>query len=514
MTLAADRSRQRGILSWDVLRDIGLGIAVFDQTERLIDINAGFSALYAGIEDTIQPGTTLSQLLETIIALREVLLKQDAGSWVATALVQLRSAAPVEHESPSGRSYEITPYATSSGLALTVRDVTSLKRSEAASRQARDFADRASQSKSRFLRAASHDLRQPLATLKILIYTCQATISDISQHETLRAMDVSVSIIEDLLGALLNIGQLDGGGIIPHIDSVPVSAIFERLGIQYAHQADQKGLVLRIEPSSLVVSSDRILLERILTNLVANAIKYTNAGRVLVGCHRVGNAVDIIVCDSGPGIPAVHRERIFDEFYRIGGEEAGGAQKGLGLGLNIAQRFAELIESSISLRTIVGKGSCFSVRVPFGKVWHAAVGEADISEFLAGQFAGLEVLLVEDDLLLRDALTRLLQRWGIIVTAMPELDQAIEVFVNRKAVPDLVISDYRLPGGLRGTQVCARLRSHFGADLPCIVVTGDTDAQPLGEISVAGLPFLIKPVSPPQLRVLMHHLLYEPDMPT
>jgi signal transduction histidine kinase len=496
---------------WEVLRDIGLGIAIFDPNERLLDSNAGFHALYGGMVDVIKPGISLAALLDTLATRNQINAGASAG-WVNAALSSLRGMIPIQHDLLSGRSYEIAPHVVPAGIALTVQDITTLKRGDAALREARDIADRANQSKSRFLRAASHDLRQPLATLKILIYTCQGNLDELARPETLRAMDVSVSVIEDLLGALLNIGQLDGGGIVAHVDSVPIAAILDRLFIQFKHQAEQKGLKLTVVPSSLVASADRILLERILSNLVSNAIRYTDVGRILVGCKRGRDTIQIMVADTGRGILPEHQSRIFDEFYRVVDRPELG-QKGLGLGLNIAKRFSELIGATISLRSTPGRGSCFCIRVPLGEVWRASVAETAVSELVAGQFAGLEVLLVEDDLLLRDALSKLLQRWGILVTASIDPEEAVEAFRALGTKPDLAITDYRLPGGLRGTEVCTLFRKNFGADLPCIVVTGDTETQPLGEITAAGLRYLIKPVNPPQLRALMHHLLYEPDLP-
>ncbi len=498
---------------WEILRDIGLGLALFDIEERLVDCNAGFHALYPGLQDALKPGITMADLLETLLVRRAIALPagETRRSWVEASLASLRGMLSLRHDVLNGRSYEISPHMVPAGFALTVQDVTLLKRGEAALREARDLAEKASQSKSRFLRAASHDLRQPLATLKILIYTCQSSLDEATRQEMLRAMDVSAGVIEDLLGALLNIGQLDGGGIVPQIDSVPVSAILDRLAVQFSHQAQQKGLRLTVVPSRLVASSDRVLLERILSNFVSNAIRYTDMGRILVGCRRAGDHLDISVYDTGRGIAAEHQVQIFEEFYRVG-ERTETGQKGLGLGLNIAKRFAELIGAKIILRSVPDKGSCFTVRVPIGEVWRAAVAETDVSEFLAGQFAGLEVMLIEDDLLLREALSQLLERWGIKVTAALELEQAMAAYEATGTQPDLLITDYRLPGGRRGTEVCKLARARYHSTLPCVVVTGDTDAQPLGEISAAGLPYLIKPVNPPQLRVLMHHLLYEPDM--
>ena len=234
------------------------------------------------------------------------------------------------------------------GTISVLVDVTDARRNLAALAQARDKAAAADQSKSRFLRAANHDLRQPLASLKILVYSCLAAENEEDRKQALHAMDVSVSIMEDLLGALLNIGQLDAGKIEPSIATFQISAILSRLEVQYAHQAREKGLKLRIIPSKLAVVSDRVLLERILANLVGNAIRYTEVGRVLVGCRRRGRMLRIIVADTGIGIAPEHHEAIFDEFYRVSDTQSH-AKHSLGLGLNIARRLSEILGHELGL---------------------------------------------------------------------------------------------------------------------------------------------------------------------
>src|SRR5262245_27951949 len=173
-------------------------------------------------------------------------------------------------------------------------------------------------------------------------------------------MDVSVSIMEDLLGALLNIGQLDAGKIEPSVSTFQISAILSRLQVQYSHQAREKGLDLRFIPSKLAVVSDRVLLERILANLVGNAIRYTDVGRVVVGCRRRGRGLRIIVADTGIGIASEHHKSIFEEFYRVSDSQSA-ARHSLGLGLNIARRLSDILGHELGLRSEFGKGTAFHV---------------------------------------------------------------------------------------------------------------------------------------------------------
>lgn len=322
-------------------------------------------------------------------------------------------------------------------------------------------------------------------------------------------MGVAASIMEDLLGALLQIGQLDAGRIQPRITSFQLSDLFERLQIQFGHQAQSKGIRLRFVTPNKTVSTDRALLERILSNFVANAIRFTEVGGVLVGCRKEGRGLRIEVVDTGRGIKEEHRERVFDEFYRVA-DESRAQKKGLGLGLNIVRRLADLLEHPVKLRSEWGKGSTFSIWVPLGNIWHSDAGFlADISEAVAGEFAGTPVLLVEDDEILRESMFRLLRRWGIDVHPAANEDEALQLISEGAVSPKLIIADYNLMTRT-GIHVINAIRAVVGEETPAIVVTADAEPKVINSIREAGVPVLIKPVSPPRLRVLMHNLLFEP----
>jgi CheY-like chemotaxis protein/anti-sigma regulatory factor (Ser/Thr protein kinase) len=330
-----------------------------------------------------------------------------------------------------------------------------------------------------------------------------------TRAEMLHAMSVAALIMEDLLGALLQIGQLDAGRIQPRVTSFQLSQIFERLAIQFRHQAEEKALKLRFVTPRGTVATDRALLERILSNFVANAIRFTEVGTVLVGCRKEGRMLRIEVVDTGRGVREEDLERVFDEFYRAA-EERRGQKSGLGLGLNIVKRLAELLEHPVRLRSRVGQGSIFSVTVPLGNVWHSEGGEADISETVAGEFVGTPVLLVEDDDILRRSMTQLLQRWGITVHAAADEAEALRLADEGVSVK-LIVADFNLKSRT-GVEVVRGLRAVFGAETPAMIVTADAEPRVLEDIRAASLPVLIKPVSPPRLRVLMHNLLFEPGL--
>lgn len=507
-TLAADDQNALGA----GLDAIEYGLALWSAADRLLYCNRRFRELYYPIAPFLQPGLNYRDFLRRLARSHEIALDCPAEAWIDRESDGHRQAGRSEQTMADGRIYEVSRSLAAGGCRMTVvHDITALKRGERALRQAKELADAADRTKSRFLRAANHDLRQPLATLKILIYSCMTAQDDAHRHELLHAMDISVSIMEDLLGALLNIGQLDAGKIVPRIATFQVSRLLERIRVEFGHQAAEKGLSLRVVDSHVAIVSDRALLERIVSNFIANAIRYTEVGGIVVGCRRAGPNLRIEVWDTGPGIAAEHRERIFDEFYQVGDLKRHG-QKGLGLGLNIAKRVAALLNHPISIRSTPGRGSVFAVEVPIGDVRNSEIGEPEISEMIGGEFAGIEVLVVEDDDILRQAVKGLLERWGIAVHAVHDLEEAQALIRDAGFEPRLVIADYRLRSGVHGTDVVQGIRTLLGRPVPCIIVTADTDPKLIADIKERGFPVLIKPVSPPRLRVLMHNLIFEPDI--
>jgi signal transduction histidine kinase/CheY-like chemotaxis protein len=397
------------------------------------------------------------------------------------------------------------------GTVSLLTDITDYRRTLQALTMARDKASAADQSKSRFLRAANHDLRQPLASLKILVYSCMVAESEEDRRQALHAMEVSVAIMEDLLGSLLNIGQLDAGKIEPAISTFQVSSVLSRLNIQFAHRAREKGLDLRIVPSKLAVVSDRVLLERVLSNLLANAIRYTDVGRVLVGCRRRGRFLRIIVADTGIGIAPEHHAAIFEEFYRVSDSQAS-ARHSLGLGLNIARRLSDILGHDLGLESMLGRGTSFFIDVPIGNVWHSGTAEPEISERIGGEFAGLCCLVLEDDKMLRDALTAMLERWGLSVITIDDFDNAASAVAEFPKQPDIILTDYRLRGRTQGTDLVGEINDILEKPCPALVMTAETAPEVVRAIKAQGFPLLIKPVSPPSLRVVMHNLLFEPEL--
>ncbi len=488
---------------------IASGIAVWDGTQTLRYCNRHFRESFHHGLDGIEPGLAYAHYLR-LVAQSNELVVAETGEWLERQQAQFGTDGAEEQPLADGRIYQIQRRATEDGgMVTTVYDISLLKRGERALVRAKELAEAADQTKSRFLRAANHDLRQPLATLKILIYNCMSETDEEHRNDLFHAMDIAVSIMEDLLGALLQIGQLDAGKIVPRVTTFQLAQIFQRLDIQFRHQAQEKGLKLRIVESRSSITSDKALLERILSNLVANAVRYTDVGRILIGCRRAGGKLRIEVRDTGRGISGEFIERIFDEFYQVADGKRD-KKRGLGLGLNIVKRIAGLLDHPISVRSRPGRGSVFAIEVPSGNVWHSDIGEPEISESIGGEFAGVCVLLIEDDEALRIATTELLERWGIVVHAIQDEAQARDLIGRSAFDPKLIIADYSLRDQ-HGTEVVQSICALLGRTVPSIIVTADTDPLLIKRLKVEGFPVLIKPVNPPRLRVLMHNLLYEPQ---
>jgi signal transduction histidine kinase/CheY-like chemotaxis protein len=362
---------------------------------------------------------------------------------------------------------------------------------------------RANQAKTRFLAAASHDLRQPLHALALTVGELRETANTPELEALARRIDRSVDALEDLLDALLDISKLDAGAIQPEKRAFPLRALFEQLADEFAPAAEAKGLRFRVAPTSLWIESDPTLLGRCLLNLAANAVRYTREGGVVVGCRRRGAEAEIVVADSGIGIPDADRARIFEEFYQGGGPQRERA-KGLGLGLAIVDRAARLLGHAITVKSRVGRGSVFGMRVPI--VPPRPEASAPAAPETGTQLAGLRVLVVDDEPEVRTALDGLLRRWGCAVETAAGGAEALS---EGRVRPDLVLCDLHLVDGGSGFDVLDRLKARWAAGLQGIIVTADASPERIAEAHARGYPLLRKPVRPAKLRALVEQRLLE-----
>jgi signal transduction histidine kinase len=374
--------------------------------------------------------------------------------------------------------------------------------------QAREAAEEANVAKSRFLAAAGHDLRQPLHALGFFVDALQEESLPADGRAIVGNIRRSVDAMEDLFNSLLDVSRLDAGIVRPCIGTIPLGPLMERVRIEYEPAARQKDLALSVVRNSLFVRSDPVLLDRIMRNLVANAVRYTDRGRIILGARRSAAAVRIEVWDSGRGIPKDKHREIFQEFRQLENPQRD-RRKGLGLGLAIVERLVKLLDHSLELRSQLGKGSVFAVSVPRGRREEFVPGEADGQIVVDRDVANSLILLVDDEPDVRDSMLALLGKWRCEVVAAESCAGMLEKLVSIRRMPDLIVADYRLQGEENGIDVVARLREEFNAQVPALLITGDTGMEQLREAEESGLHVLHKPLNPSRLRALIANLRRE-----
>jgi signal transduction histidine kinase/CheY-like chemotaxis protein len=368
----------------------------------------------------------------------------------------------------------------------------------------KEIAERASAAKTTFLAAASHDLRQPVHALGLFIGALRRVVMPLEGQRLIEQIEESTVAMDGLFSALLDISQLDAGTVEVHRQSFPMGTLLERICRDHEAEATAKGLSLVWALSTAVVDCDPLLLERILRNLVANAVRYTNHGRVLVGCRRKGATISIQVLDTGPGIPPDQRDRVFQEYYQLGNPERD-RTKGLGLGLAIVRRLVDLLGCEMTLRSRVGHGSCFEVSVAIATGGIRA--SKDGLEATSGALAHGFIVVIDDELAIRNAMSALLTGWGYETIVVGSGDEAIRQLSNCEQWPDLIICDYRLRDGENGIRVIERLRSEYNEAIPAMLITGDTAPDRLAEAKASSLLLLHKPVSNGKLRAAIVNLI-------
>ncbi|OGI62769.1 MAG: hypothetical protein A2W18_11185 [Candidatus Muproteobacteria bacterium RBG_16_60_9] len=366
--------------------------------------------------------------------------------------------------------------------------------------------EQANVAKSRFLAAASHDLRQPIHALGLLLATLSERVRDAHTAPLLKQVDAAIDAVDAMLNSMLDISKLDAGVVQPKIGPVDIAALLQRLNVEYQGIAKLTDNELRVRKTNAVAVSDAAMLQRILGNLISNALRYTANGRVLVGAHRRGDSIRIDVYDTGPGIPPESLEDIFLEFHQLGNPERD-RRRGLGLGLAIVKRLSGLLNHPIVVRSVVGRGSCFSVTLPRAAEAQRTVASRPVNVARGEDLRGRRVLVLDDEVSVLDAMRPLLESWGCEVTTTTTPEEAEAHLISASARPELLIVDYRLRGHASGIEAIRRLRELAGAPIPALVVTGDTGPDRLREAEASGYPLLHKPVMPERLRATMQQLV-------
>ena len=434
------------------------------------------------------------------------------------ARTMLKTHAPSEREieGQNGAWYvrRILPYLSDDkgveGVVITFTDITERKNTAKALESSKQQADLANIQKSRFLAAASHDLRQPLQTMTLLQGLLARKVRDESERKLVGLLEQTLGAMAGMLNTLLDINQIDAGTVQPDIVSFPIGKKLTELRDEFSYHAQAKNLSLHVLPCSLFVLSDHRLLEQMVRNLLSNAIKYTLRGKILLGCRRHGDMLRIEVWDTGIGIPDSEFQAIFEEYHQLdnGARERA---RGLGLGLSIVRRLGNLLGHHVQVRSHSGKGTVFSIDVPIAapesaEVSEARSGTAEAKKRAVGHRTGM-ILVVDDDPDVRDVVELVLKDEGHAIAVAADGASALELIMRRKIRPDLILTDFNLPNGMDGVQFARRVQQVQGRVIPVIILTGDISTVALREISAEHCVQLNKPVKLAELTATIQRLL-------
>lgn len=491
-----------------IIATIGQPLVVLDADLRVISASTSFYRVFA-----VGPAQTVGHPLHEVGACLDVqalrqflaaLRKGDAGLDDAEITITL-PALGIRSFKVSARTIGEEP-AAKRKILLSIIDVTDAKRESEALAAAKAMAERANIGKSRFLAAASHDLRQPLQTINLLQGILMKRATDEDTRKLLGRLDDTVSAMSNMLDKLLDINQLEAGIVRPEIVDFPINSLLSRMKADFSFLAAEKGLRWSVIPCRLFGRSDPRLLDQMIRNLVSNAFKYTSSGKLLLGCRRRPGIIRIEVLDTGIGLPMDQARKIFEEFHQLD-NPARDSSLGLGLGLSIVKRLGDLLGHSIDVRSIPGYGSAFAIEIPLAV--SGETSEARPVEPARDNHSPAcgTVLVIEDDPSVREMIKLLLDQEGYHTTVAADVATALELAGNAATRPDLVIADYNLARGVSGLDAIASLRKRLQRDIPAIVLTGDISTGTLRAIADHGYTQLNKPVKAPQLVRLIQDLL-------
>lgn len=374
--------------------------------------------------------------------------------------------------------------------------------------QQKELAETASRAKSQFLTAASHDLRQSTHALGLFV----ATLRALTKHPELKRADVenladrlqaALNNMGQLLNGLLHVSRLDAGVVKVRKRPVNLQDVLSGLQSEFAEAARAKGIELIVAPTKLWADTDSVVLHRILLNLISNALRYTERGRILIGCRRRATEISIQVIDTGVGIAADQLPKIFQEFYQVRNSARDGEQ-GLGLGLSIVQRSVHLLGSQLTVESTPGKGSLFAFTLPISaaKAVPQPQHKAPITVF---EHRSITVLTIDDDQEVLDAIHLLFSTWGYTLIPALTLEQALAVVDEHAPAIDFILADYRLAEHVTGADAIRAVLARLGRKVPAIIVTGDTSPERIREANATGFKLLHKPLDPQELHRLLHN---------
>ncbi|MGD9603207.1 MAG: hybrid sensor histidine kinase/response regulator [Gammaproteobacteria bacterium] len=375
-------------------------------------------------------------------------------------------------------------------------------------RRQKERAEQANLDKSRFLAAASHDLRQPVHALGMFVGALRREPLSVEATQLVSHIEGSVTAMDELFTSLLDVSRLDAGVIEAHISEFPIEPLLARISRELGEEAGKKNLRFMLRGSRAIVRSDPVLLERVLRNLATNAARYTDGGGILLAARPRGASLSIEFWDTGRGIPPDQHENVFQEFFQLDNPERDRG-KGLGLGLAIVRRLTALLGCRLELRSQPGRGSVFKVSVPCVAATAGTAPPADLPATAPPAARRGLIAVIDDEVAVRVAMQRLLESWGHTVICGADAAEVIALHGADPRTLHLVISDYRLRDHGNGVEAIARLRAHFDAPIPAMLVTGDTAPDRLREAQASGYLLLHKPVAHGRLRAAIGNLMSE-----
>lgn len=507
------------------IEHISQGISVVDQQMRMVAWNKRYLEFFEYPDGYVRTGRPVADLIRFNLE-KTGCADEDLEQEVIKRINYLKQGSPhnFERYRPEGRVLEVSGNPMpGGGFVTSYTDITSHKELERQLRASNETlelrvqerthelemakleAEQANFSKTQFLAAASHDLMQPLNAASLFASALSQKTLDPELKKFSENVVLSLQAADALINSMLEASRLDAGVVAPKLEVFEVGDLIKQLSLEFTVLANQRGLAFHVVGTKLSVLSDPHLLRRILQNFLSNAVRYTSKGRVLLGCRRRGDMLRIEVWDTGPGIPSDKRREIFQEFRRLKSPEYEQAEKGLGLGLAIAERISRLLNHTITLRSWRQKGSVFAVDVPLGDRNASPVPPPPQAIVATGGFAGKRILCVDNEPNVLAGMKALLESWGCVVDLAADEKQACTAI--SVMTPDIVIADFQLDEGVTGLDVMQSLNRLSGRMLPAIVVTANNTEDVRRLTESHGLLFMAKPVKPARLRALMASLL-------
>ncbi len=514
---------EQALLIRATLDHINQGICIVDAQQRLVGWNSRLVTLLSPPMQLLRVGTGFGRVAEH---LRRVLVfdAETGPDWLTRWVASGPGRVPLALDLNTLDGVYLDIFAQEmpdGGFVISFTDVTAEREANLAMHAANEMleqrvlertlaleaalkeAERANVTKSRFVAAASHDLLQPLSAAKLFLASLETTGCTLEQSAVVGRLRSAFESVEGILGALLDISKLESGNVSVRVADLELGELFARLDGEFRDLARAKGIELRVVPSKLVVRSDAAYLRRIVQNLLGNAIRYTQSGKVLLGARRRGAEVRIEVLDTGPGIPENEREVIFREFHRL--ETPGRPDGGVGLGLAIVERACVLLGHPLELVSVFGQGTRFAVAMP-----RSAAAEPERRSVWAAQDAGtpqsgLIALVIENDEALRLAMTTLIEGWGVGVLDVAGGEAALALLAELGIAPDVIFADYHLDGAGTGLDAILAVRARCGPVAACLV-TADRSEAVAGRCQEFGVALFNKPVEPARLRAYLGSL--------